>query len=187
MWQCSYYDQPFKNVFLLFQDFFGSQEIFNTYCNSNKMITHSFFSLLSKGKAWLQLPVTAWNCWERMAALVQTLPGLGKTQTAVRCLAKDCMLWVREQHVKCCVHVCLYRQERTMSIRTHIHIYRYIYALWISSTPQPSSLCSGRCFANHLSMGWKWKDSLYVVSNVKVFQWYTAQHFLSQISLGGHF
>ena len=47
-WQCSYYDQPFKNVFLLFQDFFGSREIFHTYCNSNKMITHSFFSALQR-------------------------------------------------------------------------------------------------------------------------------------------
>lgn len=44
----------------------------------------------------------------------------------------------------------------------YTHTYRYFYRctstyIWIYLTPQTSSLCSGRCFADHRSMGWKIK------------------------------
>lgn len=189
MWQCSYYDEPFKNVFLLFQDFFGSREIFHTYCSSNKMITHSFFSSLSKGEAWLKPSVTEQNCCEGMAAPFQTLPGLGKTPAAVRCRAKYCVSWVREQHVERRGHTCFCTEKYTVGIHTHVCIYRYTYTLLIHSTHQTSSLCSGGCSANRLSMGRKRKDPLYVVANVNSFQWYATQRFrfLSQTSLCDNF
>lgn len=148
-----------------------------------------FFSSLSKGEAWLKPSVTEQNCCEGMAAPFQTLPGLGKTPTAVRCRAKYCVSWVWEQHVERCGYTCFCTEKYTVCIHTRVYIYRYIYTLLIYSTHQTSSLCSGRCFANRLSMGRKRKDPLYVVANVKSFQWYTTQRFrfLSQTSLSDNF
>lgn len=138
--------------------FFGSWEIFHTYCNSNKMITHSFFllrwsmtqavchcaELLRGDGCSFPDPSRPWENWQQRGAWLKTA----------------CHWFVSNMKVLCAY---VFIHLKFCNVFTHTRITMYFYQ-WISIsilfnylTPQNSSLCSGRCLVNHLSMGWKIK------------------------------
>lgn len=159
MWQCFYYDQPFKNVFLLFQDFFCLLRNIS-YLLQFKQNDYSFLFFFSPkvkhDSSHLSLHRTAERGWLLISRPFQALGKLWQQWSAR--LKTACHGFVSNMKTLC-AYVFIYL--KFCNVYTHTYIYFYtcisIYILLIYLTPQTSSLCSGQCFANHLSMGWKIK------------------------------
>lgn len=108
--------------------FFGSWEVFHTYCNSNKMITHSFFSPKVKhDSSRLSLHRTAERGWLLISRPFQALGKLWQQSSAW--LKTACHGFVSNMKTHC-VYVFIYL--KFCNVCTHIyictftHVYPYI-------------------------------------------------------------
>lgn len=107
--------------------FFGSWEIFHTYCNSSKMITHSFFSpKVKRDSSRLSLRRTAERGWLLISRPFQALGKLWQQWAAW--LKTACHGLVSNTKMLCAyvfiyLKFCDVYSHVYVLLKTHIHIY----------------------------------------------------------------
>lgn len=127
MWQCFYYDQPFKNVFLLFQDFFWLLR--NTsYLLQFKQNDYSFFfsPKVKRDSSRLSLRRTAERGWLLISRPFQALGKLWQQWGAW--LKTACHGFVSNMKTLCAyvfiyLKFCDVYSHVYVLLKTHIHIY----------------------------------------------------------------